>query len=500
MIFLTLLFKETLHIDTCMTILKNIFLLLSISIGTFAFGQAPTLRAYMDNKQFYAPGTGNYIEIYFQFVGSSVHYIGVEGGLQGEVTVSVQINKQDEIVAKDAYRLLSPVMKDSVVEDFYDVKRFALSPGEYSLTIELMDLTNNSAPIKATQSIIIEDLQDAISVSDIEIIEYAVLGDENSNFYKSGYKMIPRLSTFYPSVLSSIPVYFELYNTNQLPDSVCGLKQYLVNTETGLELTDFTSFTRHTTAEVLPILRNVDITKLPTGTYMLNFTLLSRSLTELTTQSYVFERSNDIESTWDLENLVLDPAFQSSISNDSVGYYLESLIPIAKPAEIKNLIATLKTKDAEKQRRHIQAFWLKTSTTSAYEEWMKYKAQVQLVEKLYSNNFQEGFETDRGRVYLQYGSPTNVIIKESSPSEYPYEIWQYNKIGIFSNKRFIFYNPDLVNNGERLLHSDMVGELKNPGWPQILAKRNTNKGNVDDPNFNNGKHYGGNSNDLFRQY
>jgi hypothetical protein len=76
----------------------------------------------------------------------------------------------------------------------------------------------------------------------------------------------------------------------------------------------------------------------------------------------------------------------------------------------------------------------------------------------------------------------------------------YNKIGQFSNRRFIFYNPDLVNNAYRLLHSDMLGELKNPSWPQILSSRNTNKGNVDNPNQNVQDHWGGNSDDLFRQY
>jgi GWxTD domain-containing protein len=312
--------------------------------------------------------------------------------------------------------------------------------------------------------------------------------------------MIPRLSTFFPSQLSSLPVYFELYNTNTLEDSVCGLKQSIINTDSGIELSEFTSYTKLTTAEVLPILRNVDITKIPTGKYALNYTLLSRNMTELTTQSYLFERSNDVEIVVDFDNMVLDPSFQASITNDSVTYYLESLIPIAKPAEIRNIIDVLKMKDLEKERKHIQAFWLKTSPGTSYESWLKYKVQVQLVERLYSNNFQEGFETDRGRVYLQYGSPTNVVIREVSSTEYPYEIWQYNKIGVFSNKRFIFYNPDLVNNAYRLLHSDMIGELKNPSWPQILSKRSTVDGNIDDPNSNVQDHFGGSSNDLFRQY
>jgi GWxTD domain-containing protein len=483
-----------------MKIIQKVLFLMSFFIVNSLLAQTPTLRAYMDNKQFYAPGSGNYLEIYFQFVGYSVNYIPVAEGLQGELAISIQLLDGTTVVAQDAYRLQSPVMKDSIIDDFYDVKRFGLEPGKYTLALELLDVNSKNTSIKASQTIVIEDLGDAITVSDIEAIEYASKGDESSIFYKSGYNMVPRLSTFYPSQLTSIPVYFEFYNTQLLEDSICGLKQTVINTETGFELSELTSYTKEKTGEVLPVLRNVDITKIPTGKYALMYTLISREMTELTTQSYLFERSNDMEITLDLETMVLDPSFQASITNDSVAYYLESLIPISKPAEIKNIIDVLKKKDLEKERKHIQAFWLKTSPGTSYESWLKYKAQVQLVERLYSNNFQEGFETDRGRVYLQYGSPTNVIIKEVSPTEYPYEIWQYNKIGVFSNKRFIFYNPDLVNNAYRLLHSDMLGELKNPAWPQILSKRSTVDGTIDNPNSNVQKQFGSGSNDLFRQY
>ena len=149
---------------------------------------------------------------------------------------------------------------------------------------------------------------------------------------------------------------------------------------------------------------------------------------------------------------------------------------------MKNIIKIAKTKDNQVARKYIQLYWAKTAPHNTYDEWMKYKQQVQAVERLYANNFQEGFETDRGRVYLQYGSPTEIITQEFSSSEYPYEIWRYNKIGKFSNKRFVFYNPDLVNRAYRLLHSNMIGELKNPAWQSDLVRRNTMKGNIDDPN------------------
>jgi hypothetical protein len=46
----------------------------------------------------------------------------------------------------------------------------------------------------------------------------------------------------------------------------------------------------------------------------------------------------------------------------------------------------------------------------------------------------------------------------------------------------------------------MIGETKNLGWQAILSKRNTVNGSVDNPNQFNQQHFGGNSNDLFRQY
>jgi hypothetical protein len=84
--------------------------------------------------------------------------------------------------------------------------------------------------------------------------------------------------------------------------------------------------------------------------------------------------------------------------------------------------------------------------------------------------------------------------------EYPYEIWIYDKIGRFSNRRFIFYNPNLVNNAYTLLHSDMIGELKNDAWPQELSKRNTRLGGVDNPNAHVIDKWGQNAQDDFRQY
>lgn len=455
-----------------------------LMLSSTSFGQDRKLRAYLDNKQFYAPGIGNYVEFNLQFVGSSLNYQGIDGGLIGDLLIEATITQNGDTINSDAYRLASPFMRDSIIDDFFDMQRFMLEPGEYKYSIRLSDLNSSEAPLQASTSIRVEELSDAISLSDIIIAEIATAGDPNSIFYKSGYNIIPRLSTFYPEQLNTLPAYFEVYNSNQLQDTSFKIKQSVIDANTGLVIKGKDLYTNHHTAEVVPIFRKIPLDNLTTGKYLLQFTIVNNNDVELSTQSYEFERSYDPIINFDLVDDVLDPAFQLSISDDSLMYYLECLIPICGAGEVRNIINISKERNADRARKYIQTFWKFTAPDNAYEGWLKYKAQVQLVERLYSNNFQEGYETDRGRVYLQYGSPSNIASREVSTSEYPYEIWRYNKIGRFSNKRFIFYNPDLVNNTYRLLHSDLIGEIKNLGWPQELSKRNTRNGGIDDPNSN----------------
>lgn len=477
-------------------------LLAFLSAFTFPnFGQNAKLRAYVDTKQFYAPTVGNYLEIQLQFVGYSLNYKSLEEGIQSTAAVQLQLISKENDTISDTYLLNSPVFRDSIIDDFYDIRRIKLLPGSYEFSLVIQDINKMDNIIRAKQTIEVHDLQNKASISSIEIAEYAYPDSLEGTFQKSGFYIIPRISNYYPTQFNKLPVYLEVYNLHLLAkDSIVGIKQTLTDVENKLEIDNYTTFNRLKNNAVSPIFKTIDLTLLPSGKYALNYALVNRKMESAVVESYVFERTNDFMDSMQADNVVLDPAFQLSMREDSVLFFLESLIPIAKPAEVKNIIATIKTKDSALMRKHIQAFWKYTAPNNFYDAWLKYKSQVLLVEREYANNFQEGFETDRGRVYLKYGTPSTINARETSPTEYPYEIWIYDKIGAFSNKRFVFYNPDLVNNAYRLLHSDMLGELRNPAWQQTLVKRNTMNGDIDNPNLYNQRVWGGNSNDLFRQY
>lgn len=483
---------------------KLILIVFFICCTLPSFSQNSNLKAYIDVKELYNPEYGNYAEIDLQFAiqSTALKIIG-DTALQASLAIFIDILSNNTIVKSDSYILNSPLfqIKDSLIEDFYEIKRYALDPGKYELKIEIKDLVaQESKAVRGTEKFEISKIKNVISISDLIPAEYALKSEKEGVFQRYGLHIIPMFSNFYSTQSNTLPVYCELYNTDMYKDTVLGVMYRIMNARNYMEREDFTSISRFTTGPFLPRFKAINIELLTSGSYLLEVCIVNRQLEILTSRSYAFERDNNISTNINSENVILNPAFQESIAKDSIVYYLESLIPISKPSEVKNIISSLKTKDNKRCRKHLQAFWLKTAPESSYEAWLKYKRQVDFVEKVYANNFQEGFETDRGRVYLKYGAPSTLVAREASPSEYPYEIWTYNKIGVFSNKRFVFYNPDLVNRAYRLLHSDMIGELKNNSWPQILSKRNTVNGNIDDPNQNNINHWGGNSNDYFRQY
>lgn len=456
-------------------------------------------KAYVDTKFFHLPDGGQYVEVILQFDAKSLNYKKVEKGLQAEVAVALSFKNENEVVASDAYRLFGPVVMDSIFDDFYDVKRFSLKPGKYTLELKLYDMESGTEPTESQITLNLVAPKNQYAISSITCSENIRKANNEGEFTNSGYEFLPRVSSYYGKECNYIPYYVELYAFKK--DSLKGkFVRRVFNVEAKRYIPELTYERSVSFLSVLPILQKLDISGLETGAYRLELSLEMEN-NERVTEIYSFDRTNELFNPVSIENIVLDPFFQLSVSDDSLKFYTESLLPITKMNEQANLLKLVKENDKTKLRKYLQSYWVLTAGKSkAYEAWVSYKSQVMMVQRLYKTNIMKGYQTDRGRVFLQYGPPNAVAVRETSPSEYPYEIWQYDKIKNFSNKRFVFYNPDLVNNNYRLLHSDMVGELKNYKWQSILTKRNSPNSDIDDANEGNYDHFGGESKDVFKQF
>ncbi|MFN0203530.1 MAG: GWxTD domain-containing protein, partial [Bacteroidia bacterium] len=105
--------------------------------------------------------------------------------------------------------------------------------------------------------------------------------------------------------------------------------------------------------------------------------------------------------------------------------------------------------------------------------WDSHVKKVAFVTQNYKSNLRPGYKTDRGRVFLMYGIPSNLERFPAETGALPYEIWRYDRLGAQNNVIFIFYDPDLATNEYPLLHSSKYGEVNNPRWRSIILKQNS---------------------------
>ncbi|MBI2271305.1 MAG: GWxTD domain-containing protein [Bacteroidetes bacterium] len=456
------------------------------------------LKAYLSYSTFSAPQTGPYIETYLTVIGQSIIYKkNSKGKFQGVVEVSLLFKQNDSIKAAQKYNLHSKEIDDTTgasFENFIDQQRFALPNGTYDFEIEINDKNRNTPPYKWTEKVNINYISDKIIVSDIELLESYTKSTTQSVLTKSGYDLIPYVSDFYPDNFNRLAFYCEIYNTKQ----VLGENERIVvnysirSAETMATMNDFGSFSTQKTEQVNVLLGSFNINNLPSGNYFLSIEVKDKNNLVLVSKKRSFQRKNR-NIRLNMQDLTAVNTLNSFVagmtSRDSLIDNIKSLRPIATDAEKAFIDENITRSKSELLQQFFLNFWKTRNESYPESEWKKYFSEVKKVNANFSAINIKGYDTDRGRVYLQYGPPDSRITSDSEVGAYPYEMWQYFKLKSQTSRIFVFYNPDFVSSNYKLLHSDALGELNNPNWRTMLHKGDPQNS---DPNFPSTDDYYGN--------
>jgi GWxTD domain-containing protein len=151
--------------------------------------------------------------------------------------------------------------------------------------------------------------------------------------------------------------------------------------------------------------------------------------------------------------------------------------PISSSTEKLFINTQLKVASLENMQKFFLAFWQSRNAVNPSGEWQKYYLQVLAVNEEFKTPSKKGYETERGRVYLQYGPPNTRFREYMDPSAWPYEIWHYYLIGTQSNGKFLFYSRDYAHNDFVILNSNVKGEISNYRWEVDLHTRDTFRDN-----------------------
>lgn len=449
------------------------------SVGAFAI-----LDIVVEAKTFHDPGSKARVEVNMAFVaGTMANKMNAHGFMQNSVEVLTLIERNGQVVAFGKTTVMGPERTDSLQVDLLHQEFFSLAPGAYDLTVEALDLNSlDTTKSRYLAPLVVGDLPAGVSVSDILFAERIVPSTDPARS-KFGYEAIPLISDYFPPTIEKLNVYAEVYGTDTRfgTDSLFLLSYAVENFETKKVFGPFKRSLREKGRPIVPVMAEFDIAQLPSGNYVLLIEVRDRTGGLVAEREQFFQRNNPVAYSYDLQSLDkldLEGKFSGAFSNaDSLAEHIASLGPIAAPLERKIIADRYKDHDLDLMKRFFYSFWANRSPDPE-QAWASYHTEVMKVNRLYGCRIQKGYASDRGRVYLQYGPPNTQMDRFNEMDTYPYTIWHYYRAGKYTNRRFVFYQPDLISNCMQLLHSEVPGEPQNAQWNQILHSRNTALKNV----------------------
>ncbi|MCL2289348.1 MAG: GWxTD domain-containing protein [Bacteroidetes bacterium] len=458
------------------TILFTLILLLVCT--TFA-QKLSVLIAY---KSYYDAATGEpYLEVSSFVNGKTVTYVANDQGkFEAEVRIVVHAFQGDSLVNRLNYILVSEKFEDSDAStkpNFGDVQNLQLSNGEYLLQFSVEDMRTDAKPLYYTDIAVLNYPQDNVSISDISLYRSVNREPRGDIFDKYGFSLEPLFYGFVPESMYNLPFSCEIYNTDKLAgnDDPITIKTYITCFENNLMPYSEARYTTQTKAKpVVVTLGEIGIFKLPSGNYNLIVDVFNKDSVLLATNSIFFQRSNPGIT------LNLDDIAAVNITNTFVDQikdtmqlleYVRFLYPISTPIEREFYTVRMKRISTESLRKFLYAFWVKRDPINPERAWTEYLEKVKHVNNVFGCKLVQGYRTDRGRVFLQYGPPNSIFESPYDSHSYPYEIWHYYYCVDQSNVKFVFYNTDLVSNDYELLHSDKRGEIHDPFWQIKITQR-----------------------------
>ena len=341
---------------------------------------------------------------------------------QYELTLAIK-NDEEETVAGRIKRQKISAGNFKLTNDrqrfTYEILDFYLSPGEYTLLIELLDLETKQ-PLRQKEEILLPDFfSEPITTTDLLFFhegDVDTIGQSSQDFPNIPAVFSPSDTPF----LASFTICSDL-STPEL-----SIKQIILDSNSQSVYED--TFTVIPRSRIQPVDISID-QQLRFGQYKMILEM-SDGNTEITIESPFYIR-------WKTHS--------THITN------LDQAIETVRYVMDRSLWKHLRTQPVEEQKKILETFWKERDPnpdTDENELEEEYYRRVSFTNQNFApwGGQLDGWETDRGRVYIIFGPPSDVDNPSTATGESSaYEIWYYRNL----QKRFVFL--DKYGEGDYLL-------------------------------------------------
>jgi GWxTD domain-containing protein len=454
--------------------MKKVLILLAVLIVSMA--HAKKIRLDLDLAEFRYNDTTSLWEMYYVFPDTTLKYINEDGKYVGEMFFNVEIisNETDSIVSGNkwivSFESDEPIKK--FTNDLFGQKDFLVPKGQHTFRLSLRDVNDSSTYAFKEFVIVSRDHSvDDIYLSHIQFaqnIERQTESDGNwsQNFLKNFLYVIPNPRLEFLGDQPVMYTYSEIYNAQKI--SPKGIKLVYEFCDAMNRPIARIEKEQESFANSIVETMKIPLEALPTGVYILNLKLLHPIDTPIDSiisskKFYVLNPNNPaILDAMFIESLDFEHSEFATMNKDQIENEYRQIQYIIEEYE-KDLYKASETIDAK--RKFLFRFWNSRSpdTTMVINPVREeYRDRIRYANKHFSFGImEEGWRTERGRVYLMYGPPTEIDRKPLNNNQRAYEIWFYaeRQGGIH------FYFVDVQNIGNYfLVHSTASGEARNENW------------------------------------
>lgn len=481
----------------CPMSVRNLVVLLLLFAALPSYAR---INASVAHTVYYKKGpAGGYVpapQVYWQVDPGSLHFV---------------TNEQKQIVAAMRTDIVFSDDNGVLHEDHF-ILRTPPRPDVQSLsTLNILEQRQYTLdkPIhgKVRLEMLIIDLSDTFNVFRFSD-SISVAADTSRPFFSglkllavrdSGGRSIPLCANFLDDAQRTLYYNAELYNAGaeQMKPSVYPVirRVRLSKKPNEVFLPDPVVTDTFLTAVPAAVSGAIPIGRLLSGNYYLNISIEDKYSSPIASRSMFIQRMNthpdkeevapktmkEVMNDTAMEKITvlnLDKTFLAKYNMQQLRSILKMLLPVADPMQTNTINGFLKKPDEMYIKHFIYNYFQDKNQKDPSKAWQEYSEKVIEVNKKFSANGNAGYETDRGFIYLRYGKPTDIITVTGESGSLPYEIWQYNVLAQFNNKKeianalFLFYRRGQAMSDYLLLHSTVGGELVNPAWRNYLFTGN----------------------------
>jgi GWxTD domain-containing protein len=426
-----------------------------------------------DYAQFGYDSLSNYVEFYYSFDQSCLQFIDTDTTdyVEGILHIEVNDSTSGEVII-DRQWIISNVIRDTLGmnRSLIGVVGFIIDKGSYKVVVTGSDANNLSNKRVITEYFNIRPFLNLnAAISDLQLATNIIPQSDNTSsiFYKNTFEVTPMPASVCGENQPVLFYYSELYNLQSNPSQDdLRLDEIVINSRGQVVSSKSKKINKSVDSRVE--VGMVKVHKLPTDTYKLLIDLIDSTANYGVSSSKRFFVYNPSIIPVDSFQTTVSPALSTTFGAMSEEEIDDLFAKSSYVATVQEKYQYKSLSTVEAKREFIYKFWKARdeNTSNPKGSYQNYMKRINESNDRFSAMGKEGWKTDRGRVFLVYGEPSEIQRYPNQTDVKPYEIWQYENIE--GGVMFVF--GDLTGFSDyQLLHSTKRGELRDDYWQRRIA-------------------------------